>query len=145
MLKEKFTIRDIDLDAISDLCFEYLKRPKIDFTWDWRDNQHGYADYSQKRIVMPKFAKAHGDTFVIQYFIHELCHLIVPRDGRGGHGFKFKQMEIKLCALFGITFERARVYPTKIYLEDKLVWQHKKISYFDLLKDVLHGQSDSDK
>ena len=105
-----------DYQAIADLTMEALGFPHIETRVKdiW-----GAGRFNPHYITLPKWIGERGETFETYYVIHEVCHYEAFTTGKpldGWHNADFKRLETRALALWGITIDRLRVYPKKLYL-----------------------------
>ena len=88
-----------------------------------KDVKVGRARLKTGNITLPYWLLKHDWPFVAYYLIHEVCHFLHPRKGKGWHDDAFKRTEDEVLKKHGLRIERAKAYARKIYENEKLVWQ----------------------
>jgi predicted metal-dependent hydrolase len=121
-MEEKPTLAD--LEALAVLICDKLgiaRIPKINI----KNAKRGFAHSHKGHFSIPRWTWKHGEMFVIHYCIHELIHFV---DGDLDHGPRFAQLEDEMNALFDIRIERMRVYPARVYHNNKVLYTHPRVT-----------------
>lgn len=105
-----------DLRACLDLLNE---REGTVFRMEMCRGDRGKARIGQGWFTIPPHVFKYDWAYGVAYVCHEFAHLL---KGRGGHGPDFQKIEDRLCALFGLSVERAKAYPRAILANGQVAW-----------------------
>jgi len=78
----------------------------------------GRGYFVEKIIMLPVWLTEHDVVYQVYYAVHELVHCLLGYR----HDETFKEVEDVLLDLWGIEIVRNRVYPKKLFLEGKEIF-----------------------
>lgn len=113
---------EADLQAVADLTIEAFPGASVKPHIHLKKARGGWCSYVTQNITIPEWTQACGESYIIYYVVHEVCHLL---DFKDRHGAQFQRIEDKALKLWGIRIDRLRVYPKRLYLNGQKVYERR--------------------
>jgi len=118
-IKSKGSLNPKDFKRIVDHTISWLEIGiEINVTVIVANIDRGRGYFNEKKIILPVWLSEHDVAYQVYYAVHELVHCLLGYR----HDEAFKKTEDVLLDLWGIEIVRNRVYPKKLFLDGKEIY-----------------------